>query len=183
MKPVALYVDTRRGPYPSLLGMANCYGKDENALEYSTLGSPPVIAHPPCGHWGRYHQKAQDEGSTGPIAVSQVRICGGVLEHPADSKLWKYCDMPKPGEGKDSWNGWTLAVNQVDWGHESIKPTWLYIVGVEPHEIPPMPAAAIGPTRSVEGMHSGRRHLTPRLFAIWLIEVASRSRGGWKFFP
>lgn len=69
MQPVALYVDVARGPYAGM--GVECYGVERDATSYA--GPAPVIAHPPCGHWGRYHQRAHDDGSTGPVAVAQVR--------------------------------------------------------------------------------------------------------------
>jgi hypothetical protein len=124
-----------------------------------------------------------------PIAVEQVRRFGGVLEHPADSMLWKACAMPRPGELPDAWGGITIAVEQWRWGHRAIKPTWLYVVGAE--SIPPIPDApgprpAGGNMRSVGGDTSRRsmterlpktqRHLTPPAFAKWLVLLASSCR-------
>ena len=67
----------------------------------------------------------------GPIAVEHVRKYGGVLEHPAGSKLWGACAMPPPGlwlnetRSKyaddaceaDAYGGYTIEVRQVEWGH------------------------------------------------------------------
>lgn len=175
----ALYVDTVRGPYPNIPGV-DCWGEDRDATRYA--GPWPVVAHPPCGHWGRYSQKAHDDGHTGPIAVAQVRRWGGVLEHPKDSKLWRHCGMPKPGEGRDAFGGWTLLVRQLDWGHVAEKATWLYIVGCD--EVPKMPPSQPKPPpppllrtgRQVRGwaemLAKTKRHLTPPAFAAWLVELA-----------
>jgi hypothetical protein len=175
----ALYVDAKRGPYPYIPGV-ECWDEDRDATRYH--GPHPVIAHPPCGHWGRYAHKAHDDGKTGPVAVSQVRLWGGVLEHPASSKLWKECGIPKPGELPDSWGGYTIIVEQGDFGHPAQKPTWLYVVGVGLHDLPPAPPRRpppedYGKTRGIlEKMAKSKRHLTPTDFALWLVEIARRVR-------
>ena len=73
----ALYIDPR-GPYPALV--ADCWDEARDAKHYD--GPNPVVAHPPCGPWGRlrFLCKYQD-ASCGPRAVEQVRAFGGVLEH------------------------------------------------------------------------------------------------------
>lgn len=175
----ALYVDTKRGPYPSIPGV-DCWGIERDATKFN--GPGPVVAHPPCGHWGRYAQKAHDDGRTGPVAVNQVRTHGGVLEHPADSKLWKACGLPHTGT--DAWGGWSMVVRQVDWGHVAAKRTWLYIVGRPIGDKPPMPPRQPDPPPPpllrtgrrirgwVEMMSKTKRHLTPPAFAAWLVELA-----------
>lgn len=178
----ALYVDLRRGPYGSVPGVIG-YGEKEDATQYA--GPHPVVAHPPCGHWGNYSARAHDDGHTGPIAVDQVRTWGGVLEHPRRSKLWRAKNMPKPGEPPDAWGGYTLEVSQHWWGHPAEKRTWLYIVGVPLDQIPPLPPQTPPPPTRVEGrasrgvverMAKTKRHLTPPAFAEWLVELARRAR-------
>lgn len=195
-RAAALYVDVRRGPYASLLDV-DAWGEERDATRYA--GPDPIIAHPPCAKWGRYAWKALDDGHTGPIAVDQVRRWGGVLEHPRDSKLWRARGLPKPGELPDEYGGWTLEVAQRDWGHPADKPTWLYVVGCRPRDVPPMPppqpardeftpsrrvlapgrldSARPRGTRGVmERLSKTQRHLTPPAFAAWLVELASRCR-------
>lgn len=121
---VALYVDPD-GHYPGLV--RDWYGEARNARTYT--GSLPVVAHPPCGPWGRlkFLVKHQD-ASHGPHAVEVVQRVGGVLEHPLDSKLWTHCGLPFPGQPTDRHGGRTFLVNQSDFGHKAKKPTWLYCV-------------------------------------------------------
>ncbi len=79
-------------------------------------------------------------------AVEQVRRFGGVLEHPAGSKLWEHpflntqC-LPDPTDAADDHGGYTIEVDQVGWGHVARKRTWLYLVGVPRSalEDPPFP--------------------------------------------
>lgn len=182
----ALYIDPR-GPYPSMPSV-DCWDETRDARTYA--GPHPVVAHPPCGPWGRLkHLYRGAEHDCAPAAVAAVRAWGGVLEHPADSKLWKHSGLPLPGQPPDSYGGVTLAVNQVEWGHACIKPTWLYVVGVpELHVGPPFPGRA--PTHRIwygkfeRSGHSGPKLLvaskeirrrTPLAFAAWLVELARRA--------
>ncbi len=185
LRPVAaLYVDTIRGPYAHLPGVT-AYGVENDATAYS--GPGPCVLHPPCGHWGNYSAKAHDDGHTGPIAVAQVRRFSGVLEHPRRSKLWAHEGIPKPGEAPDRWGGWTMEVSQHWWGHPAEKRTWLYIVGVRPEDVPPLPPKIDPPEARMEGrvtrgvlerMAKSKRHLTPAAFAAFLVEIARKAHVG-----
>lgn len=160
------------------------------------LGGMPVVAHPPCGHWGRLRKlctKPKSEMSLGPAAVEFVRHWGGVLEHPSGSKLWDYCNLPKPNSGPDEFGGWTLSAPQWWWGHLAFKSTWLYIVGVKPADVPSVPLRIGQPLYTVSTRASSRKTMrhrgligemkkserdkTPILFAQWLVELARRC---WK---
>ena len=128
-RPVAaLYVE-RGGPYYRLLPSTQCWNEWRDARHYK--GPFPVVAHPPCGPWGRLKGLCTKQNpELGRVAVSQVREFGGVLEHPRFSGLWEDQRLPRPGWFLDSCGGWTLEVNQVDYGHRAVKSTWLYIVGI-----------------------------------------------------
>lgn len=124
----ALYIDPR-GPYPSLPDV-DCWDLERDARLYA--GPRPVVAHPPCGPWGALrHLYQDDEHDCAPVAVRQVREFGGVLEHPAKSRLWAAQDLPEPGGFRDRFGGFTLEVDQCAWGHVARKSTWLYFVGVD----------------------------------------------------
>jgi hypothetical protein len=257
-----LYCDSR-GPYPAYNRYDNgvfvdCWDITRDARKYA--GPYPVVAHPPCRHWGRlkhlakvqcrgrFEQRCYWEGrlsQCGPVvscpqcgggvdvgdrdcairAVEQVRRWGGVLEHPAWSKLWEHCGLPDPTEdayevcrvcygdhencqacagtgsvlvGKgpcDSHGGYTIEVDQVEWGHVARKRTWLYLVGVPREALEDTPFPGREPTRSVSGKrgrptqaaHPGwreqlprcsdtERRRTPPLFAEYLIRLARSVR-------
>lgn len=179
MTVAALYVSPG-GPYMTMPGV-DPWTLERDATTYP--GPWPVVAHPPCGHWGRYHQKAHDDGSTGPVAVAQVRRWGGVLEHPRDSKLWDACTMAYPGGFPDVFGGYSIAVNQHDWGHPASKATWLYVVGCDrlpprpPRLPPPVAPPTPGDTRGIlERLSKRQRQLTPPDFAAWLVRIAEGSR-------
>ena len=202
----ALYVDPVRGPYGKMAGV-DAWGWERNAKQYK--GPHPVIAHPACGSWGRFwwrYTGKEGDAACALTAVKQVRKYGGVLEHPAMSNLWddagRYSrsakrtagqksrpkglfDLPKPGEKPDRFGGYSIAVNQSDWGHPARKATWLYIVGVPKQELParPPPRAAThtittsGKARgSLPELTKSKRHLTPPKFAAWLKAIAVKAR-------
>lgn len=155
-------------------------------------GAAPVVAHPPCRAWGQLSHMAKprhDEKDLAIFAVTTVRKCGGVLEHPFKSKLWPEAGLPAPGQ-RDAWGGWTLPIVQSWWGHRAEKKTLLYIVGIEPAEVPAMPYA-MGETTHViatskrrsrgarktrpECSKAEREHTPPDL-AAWLVNLASLCR-------
>ena len=171
----ALYVDPK-GPYQGMDGV-ECWDEERDARGYA--GPYPAVAHPPCGPWGRLHHLCtKQDRSLGPLAVEQVQRWGGVLEHPADSKLWRHCKLPFPGELPDEYGGTTLAIDQCDWGHVCRKPTWLYMVGARawPDRQPKEPTAKIfSGLRKRDGLRwatKSERRLTPRALAEWLATIA-----------
>lgn len=184
----ALYVDPR-GPYPTMPGV-DCWDEARDARKYD--GPHPVVAHPPCGAWGRWaHLYKGGDKALAMIAVGQVRRFGGALEHPAQSRLWAESDLPPPAGGHDEFGGYTIAVNQVSWGHCCVKPTWLYMVGIRGAL---MRAGLRTGGEATHGIWYGRfelsghagpkllgaskekRRRTPPLFAEWLVSLARASR-------
>jgi len=179
-KIAALYVDPR-GPYPSQPGV-DWYGAQRDARSYA--GPFPIVAHPPCGPWGRLHHFCTNQDATlAPIAVEQVKKHGGVLEHPAHSRLWKHMALPGPGE-LPLQGVWTLAVEQCRWGHPARKQTWLLMVGIDPGVVgtlPPWrdPVAVVttssrSPTR-LKKLSPEKCRLTPPPFAAFLLRLARAS--------
>jgi hypothetical protein len=189
-----LYCDPR-GPYPSLVVpgvQLECWGLPyRDARRYE--GPWPVVAHPPCGAWGNLrHLHKRNDSDCAPNAVARVREFGGVLEHPAGSRLWEHSQMPVPSSDEcvehaytDQWGGYSVEVNQVDWGHQCNKPTWLYCVNVprELHCSPPArkPTHGIWYGRFERSGHTGPtllgaskeiRRRTPPAFAEYLVSLA-----------
>lgn len=127
----------------------------------------------------------------GPVAVAQVRRWGGVLEHPARSRLWQHCGLPRPGELPDAWGGISIEVEQVDWGHVARKQTWLYLVGLAGVSLPRVPKRE--PTHWICGSRnrttntggrcpthlkfcsSEQRRRTPPAFAEMLVGLARQA--------
>lgn len=157
---------------------------DRNAMNFD--GSNPVIAHPPCRMWGKLSYFAKPrlgEEKTAFHAIDRVRQNGGILEHPAYSKLWKVAGLPRPGSGCDEFGGYTIDIDQSWFGHKARKRTWLYIVGVKESELPVITisfdaiqfciSTSKGRARGrlKEVTHAEREH-TPEKLAKWLIETA-----------
>ena len=186
----ALYVDAR-GPYPKLPGVRCWTGPPESDAR-CYMGPWPVVAHPPCGNYCKVsYLRGYDDSDCGIRAVEQVRAYGGVLEHPAHSKLWnvehRFDKLPRPGE-TDMVGGYTIAVNQCDWGHCCRKPTWLYLRNVprellvNPPRREPTHWASGGRTKSsrtgsdvppgIKVASTQQRNRTPPAFAEYLVSLA-----------
>jgi hypothetical protein len=193
----ALYVDPR-GPYPAMDNV-DCWDIERDARLYD--GPHPVVAHPPCGPWGKLkHLYRGDEHDCALVALAQVRRFGGVLEHPAKSKLWAAQDIPTPGSFPDRFGGFSVAVDQCAWGHVARKPTWLYIVGVNIQTVVDGIRVGGTPTHWASGSRvnssksstrqgspvphgikvcsAQQRRRTPAAFAQWLVSLARTARPG-----
>lgn len=184
--------------YKTLPGF-DVYDIERDAKTFA--GGMPVVAHPPCRAWGKlfYFAKPRPgEKELGPWAAQQVRQWGGVLEHPAGSKLFAAANLPTPG-ATDEWGGWTLPISQHWWGHRAEKKTWLYIVGCSPADIPPIPMVLGEASHVIAGSRPRRkdgsrlrkkegspnwrpevskaeREHTPPALAEWLCQLATLCR-------
>lgn len=165
-----LYVDPR-GPYPSIV--EDWWDEKRDARLY--MGPNPVVAHPPCGPWGRnaFACTKQDAGAFAH-ALDVVRRFGGVIEHPEGSRAFA-----------DHGIAPSLVVDQVRWGHACRKRTWLYFVGCRlDGELPPprepthwcrkQPGQVVPAGIRMASKEIRRR--TPIAFAEWLIELAAQAR-------
>lgn len=142
-------------------------------------GGCPCIAHPPCRAWGKLRGLAkprEDEKDLARWAVAQVRKWGGVLEHPKSSTLWQDQKLPAPGY-KDEFAGWTLGISQHWFGHRARKDTLLYIVGLDPADLPPIPYSLHYPTHIVGAACTRRDGTRPRKGdPLWRPEISKRER-------
>ncbi len=178
-----LYVDPT-GPYPAIV--RHWYDEARDAKTYA--GPLHVVAHPPCGPWGRLKFLCtKQDASCGPHAVDVVRRFGGVLEHPQHSTLFRACTMPFPGELPDAWGGRTYDVRQVSWGHPCEKPTWLYVVGVPDLVVSSgLRFGGVATQRVTNGPRGPQlprasakvARCSPPSFARWLVELASQVTTG-----
>ena len=138
------------------------YDIDRDARHYAA--DYPVIAHPPCRAWGMLSHMANprpDEKDLAWFALDQVRKNGGVLEHPTGSRLWKEGKLPLMGQGYDDFGGFTLEVDQYDFGHVAHKRTKLYICGITIEQLPELPPKNLAiPTRSICGNVKGTKRCT-----------------------
>lgn len=204
MKIAALFVETN-GCY---FGLPDVDPWDELRDARLYCGPWPVVAHPPCQRWGRFwhgcpikpHQfELGDDGGAFLAALNAVRLWGGVLEHPADSKAWDHFGLVRPVRGKgwrsaDDCEGFTCYVEQGHYGHVARKGTWLYARGLKLPELnwsrgeQRLPAYAverygyararrIGVMAAIGGKDkTAIRNRTPEPFRNLLIAMAS-SRG------
>lgn len=180
----ALYIDPG-GPYPAIAGV-DCWDLGRDAKTYA--GPHPIVAHPPCGPWGRLrHLCTKQDPSCAIHAVEMLRLWGGVLEHPAHSKLWDHLGLPRPGELSFDADLRAVELCQVEWGHVARKRTWLLMTrSCGRLGAPPMPGRQ--PTHWVSG-NSGEMtaagmkrtsgplaRRTPQLFATELVRIARSAR-------
>lgn len=151
----ALYVETD-GCYYGLHDV-DPWDEARDARRYA--GPYPVVSHPPCQRWGRFwhgstrkpHQyKLGDDDGCFKSALHTLRRWGGVIEHPCDSRAWKFFKMDPPRrhagwmwtrapvvDGVHLDGDWhTCYVEQGHYGHMSRKPTWLLVHGVARDDLP-----------------------------------------------
>jgi hypothetical protein len=94
----------------------DCWDAARNARHFR--GPGPIIAHPPCGPWGRYARICKQPREDGIIAMLLVHKFGGVVEQPRSSNLFDTFGCAC---------GMLMEVDQVDFGHPSIKATRLFV--------------------------------------------------------
>lgn len=97
--PVAVLFARADSVYKSLPG-CDVWDAERDARRWP--GGAPLVAHPPCRAWGRlrtFARPAEGEEDLARWAVGQVRRWGGVLEHPATSRLWADQQLPPPRPG------------------------------------------------------------------------------------
>jgi hypothetical protein len=198
MMIAALYVEAD-GVYAGLPGV-DLWDQARDARTYA--GPHPVVAHPPCQRWcrlapvnlARYGQAIGDDAGCFTAALASVRRWGGVLEHPAYSRAWLAHHIPWPGEAggwqRDADGGWCCYVEQISYGHQARKPTWLYAVGVDLPELRwgrgSDPAAWIGTSQARNRALLGARGIaqlggraaseTPLEFRDLLISIAATAQ-------
>lgn len=142
-------------------------------------GGMPVVAHPPCRAWSAYtrHQAkpAPGEAELGPLCVEWLKREGGVLEHPAHSRLFAATGLPLPGQRIGDL--FTVAVLQAWWGYAMRKATWLVFsrVDVKALEFPYREhdsRAGAGDRRRQQLMSKHQRAATHPALADWLVSAA-----------
>jgi hypothetical protein len=174
----ALYVE-RGGVY---YGLPDVDPWDEARDARLYAGPHPVVAHPPCGAWGVFARQGWTTRSLGDddgcfaAALRAVRNHGGVLEHPACSSAWKAHGLLQPPMG-GGWlwsgdgQGWTCTVEQGHYGHQSRKPSWLYVVcgALPPPELKWGQAITEG---NYNNIATTKRRRTPPAFRDLLLSIA-----------
>jgi hypothetical protein len=173
----ALCVD-KRSIYKQL-PKVECFDIDRDVRTFA--GGMPVVVHPPCRSWSKFcaHQAKPlpGEKDLGPRCVYWLRQCGGVLEHPAHSRLFEYCGLPLPGESKDGL--WTIEVLQSWWGHVGTqKKTWLCFAHIPKKSVHfPFKLRSRGGDKKLwQNMPRSLRSSTCLEMAEWLVATARLSK-------
>ena len=195
MREVAVLCVAQKSPYKGMPGVET-FDKRRNVRTFK--GGMPVVAHPPCRAWSPFtsHQSkpAVGEAELGLLCADWLRREGGVLGHPAHSRLFEVAGLPPPG--KRIGDLFTVPVLQAWWGYPMRKATWLCFSRVDPRCLD-FPAAAENQStglfpfphhdpRSGEGdrrrqqvMSRAQRAATCEPLAHWLVNAAraAQTRG------
>jgi len=187
---IAILFACKNSIYKTLPGV-DVFDIERDATTFS--GLYPVVCHPPCRSWGRLAHRANPrpgEKELALFAVDIVRRNGGILEHPAYSKLWAVKGLPIPGAGYDEYKGFSISVDQSWWGHRAKKASWFYICGLDKDQLPALPMNFDAIQRTISSRikkkdnHPGwkpelpksEREKTPSDLAKWLVESAQKCK-------
>ena len=138
------------------------YDADRDALTWE--GGMPCVCHPPCRTWGVLAHMAFNarpgEKQLALWSVDRVRENGGIIEHPSGSKLFKG-PLPDAGFFPDDFGGYTIEIDQFDFGHVAHKLTKIYICGITFDKLPKLPPKRFEHTdRSICGNVPGTKRCT-----------------------
>ena len=163
---------------------------DRDALNFQ--GSCPVVCHPPCRAWGQLSHMAtprEGEAELSLWAIDTIRKNGGILEHPSGSRLFKK-HLPDANQFPDDHGGFTISIDQYDFGHVAHKPTKLYFCGIKGNQLPQLPLMQDlerGPLRSMTGQVPGtlratqyEREYTPDLLIDYfesVLKIITNNKG------
>ena len=174
---VAILCAARNSVYKTMVGV-EVYDMARDVRTFS--GGMPIVAHPPCRAWSAFcaHQAkpAEGEKELGLLCVELLKRNGGILEHPAHSRLYDATDSPKPGEL--SRHGlWSIAVKQSWWGCDLTKSTWLLFGGLtrDQIDVPLRLSASTGDRRRWQVKSKHQRSATTHAFAEWLVCAARKA--------
>jgi hypothetical protein len=176
MLPVAALCVAPNSVYKTMPGV-DAYDRARDVRTFS--GGMPVVAHPPCRAWSAYtaHQAKPEPGEAelGMLCAQWLRSEGGVLEHPAHSRLFAAAGLPAPG--KRIGDLFTVPVLQAWWGYPMRKATWLCFSGIHPSALD-LPyaehdsSAGLGDRRRQQLMSKHQRAATYPALAQWLVDAA-----------
>lgn len=178
MRRIAALCVAKQSVYKTLAGV-DCYDIDRDCRTFP--GGMPVVAHPPCRAWSpRYAHFAKPAPGEKELAiwcVEKLKHCGGVLEHPAGSRLWSHLNLPLPLEGERH-GFWSLAVDQSWWRFPTRKKTWLLFSGIDPNDVacPYLLRDGRGDGDVYERLSKRQRAATTLAFAKWLVAIARTTR-------
>ena len=176
MQTVAVLCVAPNSIYKTMPGV-DAYDKARDVRQFP--GGMPVVAHPPCRAWSAYtaHQAKPEPGEKelGYLCADILKREGGVLEHPAHSRLFAAAGLPMPGTRKGDL--FTVPVLQAWWGYPMRKETWLCFSRVDvcmleypytEHDS----RAGLGDRRRQQLMSKHQRAATCEPLAYWLVAAA-----------
>lgn len=141
------------------------WDKKRDATRYP--GKLPAVLHPPCRLWGRlrkFSTAPKEEKDLAIWALRYVRTFGGILEHPADSKLWSYATT----------DDLVLKVDLHHFGFPAKKSTRLLVAGAPLRLLPPIPlprkpiTRKIGTNYGLPELPKSKRSQSPPGFIDWV---------------
>jgi hypothetical protein len=176
MLKIAILCAANNSSYTKLPNV-EVFGINRDARTFA--GGMPIVAHPPCRAWSiRYAHMAKPEAGErelGLFCAEKLRECGGILEQPAHSRLFRAVGLPCPGEL--SGRLYTLEVHQSWWGFPVKKATWLAFCGISASMIhlPLRLHDWRGDGLRFERLSKNQRAATTRQFAEWLVDLARKA--------
>lgn len=166
MKPTTVLCSELHSVYADFPGL-DLWPISRDARHYN--GPGPIIAHPPCGHWGRYCKVCRLPGrDLGPHCIATARAFAGIVEQPASSSLFRHTLAAGTPEAPDLWGGCLLTTDLWRFGFPSEKLTTVYVVR---GTLPQLPPPRSGKPRPLERLSRHQRNATPKDFAAFLLET------------
>jgi hypothetical protein len=183
-EPVAALCVSGRSVYKYLPGVV---AFDERRDARTFGGYMPVVVHPPCRYWSPFVSalacqttrtaRIEPEKRLGLWCVEQVRQWGGVLEHPAGSRLFAAAGLPLPGRA-ESETSFTIYLEQNWFGYGARKATWVYVCGVPRAIVPGLPFnLATQDGFDFMAQTKAQRSRTMQPLAQWFVSIA---RSVWR---
>lgn len=176
VRPVAALCVAPNSGYKNM-DAVECYDMARDVRTFT--GGMPVVAHPPCRTWSAYtaHQAKAPPGEKelGLLCAEWLRREGGVLEHPAHSRLFEAARLPMPGQRLGEL--YTMLVWQAWWGYPMRKATWLCFSRVDVSKLllpyrPHDSRSGEGDRRRQQVMSKHQRAATCPALADWLVSAA-----------
>lgn len=170
MKKIKVYFVSKKSNYKNQQEF-DCYDEDKNAFNYPPV--KPAIYHPPCRLFSKLRYFSTAPASEKYCALWSmyfVRVYGGIVEHPYDSLLWKMHNINQVNV-IDEFGGFWLVVDQHWFGFPTRKRTGLYIVGINPNEVPRLELKLYQPTRKFEHLSPTQRSSSPPEFINFLKKI------------
>ena len=153
---------TQKNSNYNKIQIIDCYDEKRDALSFNAR--IPLIAHPPCRKFSKLRGLSTaptKEKQLAFFALAQVRMFGGILEHPRSSTLWKEGNFNLDGS-VDSYGGFLRSVDLSWFGFPARKKTMLYFCGIAPGQLPPFPISFNAITHVISNSYKSDKKEIPR---------------------